>query len=197
MQLKTIKKIVEKSLFGSKWLLVPFYFGLIIAQLVYLYWFTGDVWHMLSHAQTMSNEEGMLIILELVDIVMIANLIKMIISGSYTSFITKDHSETAEKSSSGLLKVKMASSLVGVSSIHLLQSFINSEKLDWDTITKQIWIHLMFLVGALVLMIIEYIHVKSEKIEHDIHHDKPKVKTYSPRNQKVVKSGENPLNQKH
>lgn len=200
MQLKSIKKLVEKFLFGSKWLLVPFYFGLIIAQLVYLYWFTGDVWHMITHAKTMSNEEGMLVILELVDVVMVASLIKMIISGSYTSFISKDHSETSEKSSSGLLKVKMASSLVGVSSIHLLQSFINSEKLDWDTINKQIWIHIMFLIGAIILMVIEYIHIKSEKIEHDMHNDKPKIKTYSQRNSKQQgpqSGGQTSINTKH
>ena len=174
-----IKNLVEKSLFGSKWILVPFYFGLVIAQLVYLYWFCGDVWHMVSTANSVSEEDGMLIILGLVDIVMVSNLLKMVISGSYTSFITKDHSETAEKASSGLLKVKMASSLVGVSSIHLLQSFINSEKISWDTINKQMWIHVMFLVGALVLMIIEYIHVKCEKIEHDIH--EPKHQKQMPR----------------
>lgn len=165
---KQMKTGVEKTLFGSKWLLVPFYFGLIIAQCIYLYWFSKDVVHMVTHATTFSKEAGMLIILELVDIVMIANLIKMIISGSYTSFITKDHPETAEKSSSGLLKVKMATSLVGVSSIHLLQSFINAEKTTWEDLTKQMWIHGMFLLGALVLMIIEHIHVKCEVMEHQI-----------------------------
>jgi len=169
MQKQGVKKGIEKALFGSKWLLVPFYFGLIIAQVVYLYWFTENLWHMLTTATTISKEDGMLIVLELVDIVMIANLIKMIISGSYTSFITKDHSETSEKSSSGILKVKMSTSLVGVSSIHLLQSFINSERVPWDVITKQMWIHGMFLVGALVLMVIEYLHVKSEAIEESIH----------------------------
>lgn len=158
-----IKNLVEKMLFGSKWLLVPFYFGLIVAQTVYLFWFCKDVWHLLWSAGYMTKEGGMLIILELVDIVMIANLIKMIISGSYTSFITKDHEEKSEKSSSGLLKVKMASSLVGVSSIHLLQSFINAESLDWDVIIKQLWMHGAFLVGALILMVIEYLHVKSEQ----------------------------------
>ena len=88
---KMLKRLIEKTLFGSKWLLVPFYIGLILAQLVYLYWFSGSVLHMLSTAGDITKEEGMLIILELVDIVMVANLIKMIISGSYTSFITKDH----------------------------------------------------------------------------------------------------------
>ena len=163
------KKFIEKILFGSKWLLIPFYLGLIVAQIIYLGWFTGNLFHLIHNAGTISKESGMLIILELVDIVMIANLIKMIISGSYTSFISKDHNETSEKASSGLLKVKMSTSLVGVSSIHLLQSFINADKLDWDTIIKQMWIHGMFLVGALALMVIEYLHVKAEVLEHKSH----------------------------
>jgi uncharacterized protein (TIGR00645 family) len=157
-----VRTVIERSLFGSKWLLIPFYFGLIIAQVVYLYWFTEELLHMLQTATTIGKNEGMLLVLELVDIVMIANLIKMIISGSYTSFITKDHEESSEKSSSGILKVKMSTSLVGVSSIHLLQSFINAEQISWDTIQKQMWIHGIFLVGAIVLMVIEYLHVKTE-----------------------------------
>jgi uncharacterized protein (TIGR00645 family) len=168
---KHLKTGVEKMLFNAKWLLIPFYFGLIIALGVYLFWFVLDIGHLLGHIFTLTKEEGMVVILELVDIVMIGNLIKMIITGSYTSFITKDHAETAEKSSSGLLKVKMSTSLIGVSSIHLLQSFIDAEKTTWDDLTKQMWIHGMFLLGALVLMIIEYIHVKCEVLEHGIEHE--------------------------
>lgn len=163
----TIKKFIEKMLFNSKWLLIPFYLGLIIAQTVYLYWYCQDVIHMLKEATTISKEDGMLIILELVDIVMIANLIKMIISGSYTSFITKDHAENAEKASSGLLKVKMATSLVGVSSIHLLQSFINADKISNDTLNKQMYIHATFLIGALILAYIDFLHEKAENMEHN------------------------------
>ncbi len=159
------KKIIEKTLFGSKWILVPFYLGLIVAQVVYLFWYGENVVHMLANATTIGKEEGMLIIRELVDIVMIANLIKMIISGSYTSFISKDHEENSDKASSGLLKVKMATSLVGVSSIHLLQSFINAEKISQETLNKQMWIHGTFLIGALILAVIDYLHEKAEALE--------------------------------
>lgn len=161
-----LKEFIEHIIFGSKWILVPFYLGLIVAQVVYLFWYLSDIVHMLAHATTIDKETGMLIVLELVDIVMIANLIKMIISGSYTSFITKDHAENSEKASSGLLKVKMATSLAGVSSIHLLQSFINAEKISSETINKQIWIHCTFLVGSLILAVIDYLHEKSETFHH-------------------------------
>lgn len=111
--------------------------------------------------------EGVLIAtLEIVDIVMIANLIKMIITGSYTSFVDKYHSEAAEKVSSGLLKVKMATSLIGVSSIHLLASFINAKSTDWSDLYKQMAVHAMFLIGALILAIVNYLHEKLESHEN-------------------------------
>jgi len=172
-----MKRIIERAIFGSKWILIPFYLGLVIAQVVYLYWYGQDLWHMLSTARSVTKAQGMLIVLELVDVVMIANLIKMIISGSYTSFITKIHEdcthgpvEKSDNASSGMLKVKMSTSLVGVSSINLLQSFINAEQITWDTIYKQIAIHGMFLVGALVLMGIEFLHIKGESIELQFKH---------------------------
>ena len=104
----------------------------------------------------------MLMILEIVDIVMIANLVKMIITGSYTSFVDKTHGNVCESSSSGMLKVKMGTSLIGVSSIHLLQTFINASGTDWEDIKKQLLIHSIFIVGALVLSVIDYLHMKSD-----------------------------------
>jgi uncharacterized protein (TIGR00645 family) len=101
--------------------------------------------------------------LEAVDIVMIANLVKMIITGSYNSFVDKSHGIDGEQVSSGLLKVKMSTSIIGVSSIHLLQTFINSENILNETIYKQLIVHGAFIVGALVLSYIDYLHCKSEK----------------------------------
>jgi uncharacterized protein (TIGR00645 family) len=121
-----------------------------------------EIIHLVRESKSLNGESVMMIILELVDIVMIANLIKMIITGSYTSFITKDHDEKSEKASSGMLKVKMSTSLIGVSSIHLLQTFINAENMSWDVIHKQLLIHASFIVGSVLLMVIEYLHVKSE-----------------------------------
>ena len=149
-----ITNIIEKIIFFSKWLLIPFYLKLFWTLSVLLYWFTlcGHI----TNEQLMST-------LEAVDIVMIANLVKMIITGSYTSFINKNHEEPSEKVSSGALKVKIVTSIIGVTSIHLLQTFIEAEKIDWLIIQKQIAIHAMFLVGALILAVIDYLHLKTEK----------------------------------
>lgn len=149
-----LKKLVELIIFSSKWLLIPFYIRLCWVLVVLLYHFFPD-----AHI----NNEHLIQTLEAVDIVMVANLVKMIIVGSYHSFVSKSHGEEGEQASSGLLKVKMSTSVMGVSSIHLLQSFIGATSLDWSVIYKQILIHGIFIIGSLALAWIEYIHVKSEK----------------------------------
>lgn len=109
----------------------------------------------------LSNED-LMSTLEDVDIVMIANLVKMIITGSYNSFVDKSHGIEGEQVSSGALKVKMATSVMGVSSIHLLQTFINAANIAQDVINKQLLIHGIFIVGAILLAVIDYLHCKSE-----------------------------------
>lgn len=163
MNKNPLKSTIEFILFkGSKLFLYPFYFGLLIAMAIYATKYFEEISHLVRESGSLNGESVMMIILELVDIVMIANLIKMIITGSYTSFITKDHDEKSEKASSGMLKVKMSTSLIGVSSIHLLQTFINAENVSWDIIYKQLLIHASFMLGSILLMVIEYLHVKSE-----------------------------------
>ena len=158
------KELVATSIFASKWLLLPFYFGLFVSLGVYAWVYIKEIIHLVSETKTITKELVMLSTLELVDIVMIANLVKMIITGSYHSFVDKDHGESTENLGSGMLKVKMSTSLVGVSSIHLLQTFIHPHH-KWEDLQKQLWIHGMFLVGSLILAIIDFLHHKSE--QHD------------------------------
>lgn len=164
----TMKKLLEKIIFSSRWMLIPFYLGLFIAMLVYTYIYVKEIYHLIYEAKEMTKDIVLLTTLELVDIVMIANLVKMIITGSYNSFVDKSHGYEGENISSGMLKVKMSTSLIGVSSIHLLQTFINNKtftenaSMDWQNIQKQLMIHGTFLVGALILAFIDYLHCKSE-----------------------------------
>jgi uncharacterized protein (TIGR00645 family) len=166
----TLKKLVENIIFSSRWLLIPFYLGLFVAMIVYTYVYIQDIWHLIHEAKTITKDAVLLATLELVDIVMIANLVKMIVTGSYTSFVDKNHDFKGEKVSSGMLKVKMSTSLIGVSSIHLLQSFINTQHSSWEDLQKQLVIHVTFLVGALILAVIDYLH---EKSEHHTHSNNP------------------------
>lgn len=161
-----IKKLIETLIFSSRWLLIPFYIGLFIAMLVYTYIYVREIYHLVWDARGMTKDVVLLTTLELVDIVMIANLVKMIITGSYNSFVDKSHGHDGENISSGMLKVKMSTSLIGVSSIHLLQTFIDSSNIDWPNLQKQLMIHSVFLIGALILAIIDYLHEKSTTTKH-------------------------------
>lgn len=154
MEKFSLKKFIENVIFSSKYWLIPFYLKLFLTLTKLLYHFVVQ-----GH---LSNED-LMSALEDVDIVMIANLVKMIITGSYNSFVDKSHGVEGEQVSSGALKVKMSTSIMGVSSIHLLQTFVNAEHVEIDVIYKQLIIHGIFIIGAFVLAIIDYLHEKSEK----------------------------------
>ena len=156
-----MKKYIENIILGSKWLLIPFYLGLMAVMGIYTFVYIKEIIHLFSDINTITKETVMVGILEIVDIVMIASLVKMIITGGYNSSVTKDHGHEDSKVSSGMLKVKMSTTLIGVTSIHLLQTFINTAHSDWDAIYKQLAIHVTLLVGSLILAIIDFLHEKS------------------------------------
>lgn len=164
------KDFVEGILYESRFLLVPFYLGLIVAQVIYCYKFTLSLWELCHSFRGMSETELMLAVLTLIDITMIANLIKMIISGSYQSFVEKMEKDHSEKISSGYLKVKMGTSLIGVSSIHLLQAFINSAQVSTREIVVKSAIHLIFLISTIGLARVDYWHVQHKHTPNSEEH---------------------------
>lgn len=149
---------VEYAIFWSRWLQAPMYFGLIIAQALYVYKFGIELWHMTSHIITLKETEVLLMVLGLVDVVMIANLLLMVIVGGYETFVSRlhldnhpDRPEWLGHVDAGMLKIKLAMSLITISSIHLLKTFIDSANIPNDKIYAQIAIHVAFLVSALAL----------------------------------------------
>lgn len=170
MKKNKITDTIEQILFFSKWMLIPFYVGLIIALACFLIVDIKEVYHFLVHSSGINKADAMMFILELIDMAMIAALVRMIIIGGYTSFVNKYHHLEGEKTSSGVLKVKLGTALIGVSSINLLQTFISctSDKtITWDILQKQLVIHLAFLLGAIVLAVVDYLHVKAEMAHID------------------------------
>jgi uncharacterized protein (TIGR00645 family) len=163
---------VEAIIFDSKWILVPFYLGLILAQILYCIKFIIIIVEMVTHSWHISEAEFMYSVLSAVDVVMIANLLKMIISGSYQTFVDKIDEDHSEKISSSALKVKMGSSLVGISSIHLLQSFIHSEGTSTRELVVKCSIHLIFLVSTMGLALVSYLHEKEHQFSHGRETDK-------------------------
>jgi uncharacterized protein (TIGR00645 family) len=140
----------------------PLYLGLIVAQGIYVWRFMQELWHLVTDVGHLTENEVMLLVLGLVDVVMIANLLIMVIIGGYETFVSRirmrghpDEPEWLSHVNANVLKVKLAMAIVGISSIHLLQSFINASKIDGDTLLWQTVIHLTFVVSAVALALID------------------------------------------
>jgi uncharacterized protein (TIGR00645 family) len=169
MSNKTINAL-EKFIFSSRWLQAPLYIGLIFAQGVYVYKFLHELFHLVTHATSLSEVDIMLIVLGLIDVVMVANLLIMVTVGGYQTFVSKldldehpDQPEWLSHVNAGVLKIKLATALIGISSIHLLKVFIDvGNKMSQATdafqlmvvehaVLYQIAIHVTFVISALVM----------------------------------------------
>lgn len=124
-------------IFASRWLQLPLYLGLIIAQCVYVFLFGKELWHLIHRAPGLGEQEIMLIVLGLIDVVMISNLLVMVIVGGYETFVSRlrleghpDQPEWLSHVNASVLKVKLAMAIIGISSIHLLKTFIAAGALN-------------------------------------------------------------------
>jgi len=169
MQEKQNKKnssAIAGWIFMSRWLQAPLYIGLIVAQGVYVWQFWLELVHLISlmGSKTPTDTEVMLIVLGLIDVVMISNLLIMVIVGGWETFVSRlgleNHPDEPEWSShvnAGVLKVKLATAIIGISSVHLLKTFINVENFDEKTLIWQTIIHMTFVISALIIAYVEKI----------------------------------------
>src|SRR6186713_3630040 len=137
---------IPMLIFSSRWLQLPLYIGLIVAQGVYVVLFLKELWHLFAHAFDFSEQQIMLAVLGLIDVVMISNLLVMVIVGGYETFVSRlnlrghpDEPEWLSHVNASVLKVKLAMAIIGISSIHLLKTFINAENtatsvMMWQTL---------------------------------------------------------------
>ena len=165
-------------IFASRWLQLPLYLGLIIAQGVYVFLFFEELWHLVEllwNANSLRDTmvrlgiEGrsketviMLIVLSLIDVVMISNLLTMVIVGGYETFVSKlnldnhpDQPEWLSHVNANVLKVKLATAIIGISSIHLLKTFISAGQLSDKEMMWQTLIHISFLLSAVSIAYID------------------------------------------
>ena len=167
-------------IFASRWLQLPLYLGLILAQAVYVFHFWVELAHLIEaafgntaaldklvtsigykskEAVTSLNETIiMLVVLALIDVVMISNLLIMVIVGGYETFVSRmrleshpDQPEWLSHVNASVLKVKLATAIIGISSIHLLKTFINAENYSEKVLLWQTLIHVTFLLSALAI----------------------------------------------
>jgi uncharacterized protein (TIGR00645 family) len=171
---------LNKLIFASRWLQLPLYLGLILAQCVYVFHFWVELKDLIG--AVMGNVDSlnhildavtvdkaarptklteatiMLVVLGLIDVVMISNLLIMVIVGGYETFVSRmnleghpDQPEWLSHVNASVLKTKLAMAIIGISSIHLLKTFINAASYDWKVLISQTVIHIVFLLSAMAI----------------------------------------------
>ena len=189
-------KPLPNLIFMSRWLQLPLYLGLIVAQAIYVWLFWQELYHLLlgtlgnveslNHVLDAVTVEGgqrptkpdetvlMLVVLGLIDVVMISNLLIMVIVGGYETFVSRmnlenhpDQPEWLSSVNASVLKVKLATAIIGISSIHLLKTFINAAHYSDKVIIAQVGIHFTFLLSAMAIA------ASDRLMPHGPAHDKP------------------------
>jgi uncharacterized protein (TIGR00645 family) len=176
-------------IFASRWLQLPLYLGLIVAQAVYVVLFIQELSHLvpvLWDPNALDNTASalgvvarskeivvMLMVLSLIDVVMISNLLIMVIIGGYETFVSRleldghpDQPEWLSHVNANILKVKLATAIIGISSIHLLKTFISAESLSEKTMLWQTLIHIAFILSALSIAWIDRMLSSAQGQQH-------------------------------
>jgi uncharacterized protein (TIGR00645 family) len=149
-----VEAVFETVVFASRWIQAPLYAGLIVAELLYAYKFLVELWHMVFHVNQMEETMFMLGVLGLIDVTMVANLLTMVVIGGYATFDLDHHPDRPEwltHVDPGTIKIKLAASLIGISSIHLLKGFVDVAHEDPEHLKWKIFIHMTFLASAILL----------------------------------------------
>jgi len=156
---------------------LPLYLGLILAQVVYVVLFMKELLHLVTHSISFTEQQIMLMVLGLIDVVMISNLLVMVIVGGYETFVSRlnlkghpDEPEWLSHVNAGVLKVKLAMAIVGISSIHLLRTFIEASNLGTPrasfTETGILWqtiIHCVFIISAIGIAYVDRATIATTK----------------------------------
>ena len=182
-------------IFASRWLQLPLYLGLIVAQCVYVFHFWVELVHLIEAAfgnagaldklvasigyksdvapAALNETIIMLVVLALIDVVMISNLLIMVIVGGYETFVSRldleghrDQPEWLSHVNASVLKVKLATAIIGISSIHLLKTFINAANYTDKVLLWQTVIHIAFLFSALAIALADRVMVHAVKDDH-------------------------------
>ena len=157
-----IERTIERLLFASRWLLAPIYLGLSLALITLCVKFFAELYHSLSHVLVLSESDVVLSLLSLVDLSLVASLIVMVMFSGYENFVSKIDMEGEDdklgwlgKLDAGTLKLKVAASIVAISSIHLLRAFMDAQDTPNDKLMWFVIIHMTFVVSAVMLGVLD------------------------------------------
>ena len=153
-----MERSIERFLFASRWLMAPFYIGLVGALAALMIKFIQELVYLVPVLLDMKDSQVILAVLTLVDLSLAGNLLLMVIVGGYETFVSRlylegnpDQPEWLAHVNAGTMKVKLSMSLIGISSIHLLKTFIEAPTLSQQTMMWQVIIHLTFVLSAMAM----------------------------------------------
>jgi uncharacterized protein (TIGR00645 family) len=165
---RAIERILERSLFASRWLMAPFYVGLVVALMVLLVVFVHDIIIELPEIATLDEAKVILWVLTLIDLSLAANLLVMVIFAGYENFVSKmdisghpDRPAWMGQIDFSAMKLKLVASIVAISAIHLLKAFMSLETYPREQLMFLIAIHLTFVVSGVLLALMDYIADKA------------------------------------
>jgi uncharacterized protein (TIGR00645 family) len=166
--MKSLELFIERIILASRWLLVVFYIGLGIALALYAVSFGAKLWKFASHIFVIDEAESILDMLGLIDAALVASLVVMVIISGYENFVGKfDNEEDVHwlgEIDINSLKIKVASTIVAISSIHLLQIFLNVDKYTGEQLMWYTLIHIAFVVSALFLAFIDRVSAMTKQL---------------------------------
>ena len=165
----SLDRQIERSLFASRWLMAPFYIGLVVALLVLLLKFVQEIIHFVPHVFISSESDVLLFVLTLIDLSLTGNLLVMVIFAGYENFVSHiDVAEDAHRPTwmgtidfSGL-KIKLIGSIVAISGIHLLKQFMNVEAVNKEDLKWLLLTHAAFVISGVLLAVMDYYAHKSK-----------------------------------
>ncbi len=157
-----LERPLERLLFACRWLLAPLYLGLSLGLLVLGIKFFQEAFHVIVQVLTLTESDLVLTVLAMIDLVLVGSLIVMVMFAGYENFVSRidveeggDKPAWLSKLDAGTLKLKVAASIVAISSIHLLRIFMNAQQTDNDKIMWYVILHLTFVVSAVLLGVLD------------------------------------------
>ena len=157
------EEIFEKTLFASRWIMAPMFLGLSLALIALGFKFFQEAWHVFSHLIAMEEADLVLTVLAMIDIVLVGSLIIMVMFSGYENFVSTIDAKGSDslnwlgKLDAGTLKLKVAASIVAISSIHLLRIFMQATSIENDKIMWYVILHMTFVLSAVLLGVLDKI----------------------------------------
>ena len=153
-----MERFIENTMYAARWLLAPIYFGLAFALLALAIKFFQEIWHILPVVLSLSEGDLILKLLSLIDMALVGGLLVMVMLSGYENFVSQLNVDKGDekldwlgKMDSGSLKMKVAASIVAISSIHLLRMFMDAQQLESEQLMWYVIIHLTFVLSAFAM----------------------------------------------